>query len=342
MNDKSTVFFITGNSRSGTTMMMRILDNHPEVHAINEPHFFEKLWTPKDQHVKIDRKEAFDLYAKLFTGQRAGFFEKVDDHVHEYRSEIETILGQYDAAKTRLEVYSDFMHIEASAAGKSIPCEKTPQNVFYIKEILENFPNARIINLIRDPRGVMLSQKRKWKRRELGAHFITKREVLRLRINYHPFTISRLWNASIGAVQPYENESRVRSIRFEDLTASPEHTMAELCKFLQIQFDPNMLMVPHAGSSTEADLHSQLGIRKKKPSSWLEKGLTASEIKLCQNVCAANMAKYGYEPVKIENANASILALYISFPFKLVLALAVNLGRMRSLVDTLKRRLASK
>ena len=65
------------------------------------------------------------------------------------------------------EILRAFLHHETKKAGCSIPVRNT-QDVFYIKEILELFPEARIINMVRDPRGVMLSQKRKWQRRSLG------------------------------------------------------------------------------------------------------------------------------------------------------------------------------
>ncbi len=335
-------FFIVGNSRSGTTMMMRIANNHSEVHSINEPHFFEKLWSPDDGEKSISRKEAFQLYAKLFTGQRAGFFEPVEKHVESYRSETESILGSYDQPLSRLGVYRHFIHYEARKNGKSIPCEKTPQNVFYISEILEHFPNARIINMVRDPRGVMLSQKRKWKRKFLGADFITRREMWRLRINYHPITISKLWNAAIGAVQAFEGEARLMNVRFEDLLAEPEETVKAICNFLGIAYEAEMLLVPHAGSSSEADRKDSLGIKKTRAKGWLDKGLSHTEIGICQRTCKKYMDQYGYEAIDVKSRVLANAWHHLNFPFKIALALIVNVKRMRSIGDTLKRRLSPK
>jgi len=333
--------FITGNSRSGTTMMMRVLDNHSAAHSINEPHFFEKLWSPGDAENKVTRSEAFDLFAKLFTGQRAGFFEPVAAHVHKYRDEIERLLETCGDGCSRLQVYARFMLYETRLAGKRIPCEKTPQNVFYIEEILTFFPNARIINMIRDPRAVMLSQKRKWKRKYLGADFITTKEMIRLRINYHPVTIAKLWNAAISAVQPYKDHERVYNLRFEDLIDSPETAAAELCAFLGLEFEAEMLQVPHAGSSSEADRKAEKGIKKNRSKSLLEKGLTPEEVKICRNICGRFMDQYGYEPMEVKSRPLAIAWQYMLFPVKLSLALLWNLNRMRSIGDTIKRRLKS-
>ena len=138
------IVFITGNSRSGTTMMMRIMNNHSQVHSINEPHFFEKLWSPQDQNKKLSRKEAFDLYAKLFTGQRAGFFEKPEHHLEKYRKEIEAILSSESAPSTRMAVYAQFMHYEAEVNGKHIPCEKNTSERFLPEgDFRKFFPKPR-------------------------------------------------------------------------------------------------------------------------------------------------------------------------------------------------------
>ncbi|MEZ5023384.1 MAG: sulfotransferase [Chitinophagales bacterium] len=57
------------------------------------------------------------------------------------------------------DVYTQMIFRETALQNKQFPCEKTPQNVFYLKEILDIYPNGRVINMIRDPRAVMLSQK---------------------------------------------------------------------------------------------------------------------------------------------------------------------------------------
>lgn len=333
------VIFITGNSRSGTTMMMRIMDNHSAVHSINEPHFFEKLWSPVDVGKPVKLSEAKDLYLKLLVGQREGFFESVTKHGHKYKSDLGILEDLPPSRLTRLAIYRMFLRRETAMKGKALSCEKTPQNVFYIREILRYFPNARVINMIRDPRGVMLSQKKKWKRRKLGADFITPREVIRLRINYHPITIGKLWNSAVSAVEPFFNEERVKNIRFEDLLRNPEDTVRELSKFLDIPYEKGMLRVPHAGSSVEKDRKHELGIKKMKGTNWLEKGLSPTEVSICQQICQKSMYKHGYESIEVKVSYPEKLWHYAIFLPKLGLALLFNLSRMRSVLDTLQRRI---
>ncbi|NIP95612.1 MAG: sulfotransferase, partial [Akkermansiaceae bacterium] len=42
--------------------------------------------------------------------------------------------------------------------GKRIPCTQTPRNVYYLREILGAYPDARVIWMVRDPRAVLCSQ----------------------------------------------------------------------------------------------------------------------------------------------------------------------------------------
>lgn len=332
-------FFIVGNSRSGTTMMMRILNAHSTVHSINEPHFFETMWTPADLDRLIEQEEAEELLRKLFTRQRDGFFSKVEPL--SYAEEIATILQEIKLHdRTRLEVFRHFMQFEASANGKSIPCEKTPQNVFYLREMLMHFEQGKIINMVRDPRAVLLSQKRKWKRKFLGGTFLTYREMLRLMINYHPLTIGRLWNSSLAAAQTYRDHPNILHLKFEDLLSNPKDTVQDVCKFLNVEYQEDMLQIPYAGSSSVADQHDEKGIRTQRADSWKGK-LSASEVFLCQWICRKHMKTWGYEPVKVFPNPLRIVWNFLIFPFKLMLAVIVNLGRMRSVVDTLQRRFAN-
>jgi len=334
MSDPS--IFIVGNSRSGTTMMMQILNRHPRIHSINEPHFFEQLWSPADQDVLLEEGSAVELIQELLTIQRDGYFAPRDPDKH--ARESVDILKQLPASDyTRLRIYQHYLGYEARLNGKEIACEKTPQNVFYLQEIMQNFEEVRIINMIRDPRAVLLSQKRKWKRRFLGGTFIPYKEMFRLMINYHPLTIGRLWNASLGAGHRYNTHPDLYHLRFEDLVANPTETASKICQFLGLAYDPEILQIPQTGSSVIPDRPDQKGIREGRTEQW-KTHLSSTEIFICQWVCRRYMKEYGYEPVKIFPNPFIMLWSLLIFPVKLTLALIINLKRMRSSLDTLRRR----
>lgn len=330
--------FVVGNSRSGTTMMGRILGGHPLVFTLGELHFFEQLWSSGETGDRVSEDEAIRLASRLLCIQRDGYLRQGDPL--RFRAEARELLRSGPPrALSAAGVFERFLLHEAAKNGKTVPCDQTPRNVFYIGEILRLYPRARVINMVRDPRDVLLSQKRKWKRRFLGASGIPLKEALRAWVNYHPVVISKLWNASVRSADRFADHARVHSLRFEDLLADPEGEIGTVCEFLGISFEQSLLEVPQVGSSSGLDHPERRGIARDRAGSWKKGGLSAAEVFLCQKVTGRLMRRYGY-PVKPVAPNAlAVAGSAVALPAKLALALLANLGRMKSIRETLRRRL---
>ncbi len=330
--------FVVGNSRSGTTMMGRMLGANPSVYTLGEMHFFEQLWTTADKDRHLAEPEAVELVARLLDIQRRGYLRKGDPAPFVREAE-EVVASARSGALTPAEAFGVFLSYEAARNDKTVPCDQTPRNVLYTKEILELYPGARIVNMVRDPRDVLLSQKGKWKRRFLGAKGIPLREALRSWVNYHPITISKLWNSSVAAAAGVAGEDRVRSLRFEDLLADPDGTVREVCDFVGLPFSADMLAVPQVGSSSGRDHPEQAGVNADRAGSWRRGGLSPTEVFLCQKVTGRLMKSHRYAPVPVAPSPVRTVWSVLSLPVKLALALLLNLGRVRNIRETIKRRL---
>ncbi len=337
LTESEKIIFIVGNSRSGTTMMRRVLGNHTQIYMLEELHFFEQLWSTSDKQKVLTDHEAVKLASKLLFIQRDGYLSEMN--TEKYQQDALQIMQQIKGEIFPHAVLNSFLFFETQKNNKSIPCEKTPQDVFYIGEILELFPGAKIVNMVRDPRGVMLSQKRKWQRRAMGAKFMTKKEQRRLKINYHPITISKLWNSSIRAAAKFKDHPQLHTMYFEKMVNDSEAEIKNLCRFLEIDFKENMLLIPQVGSSNEADKPDEYGIKTERAGNWEKGGLNNGELWFCQNICGENMLQFGYAIKKVTPNPLYILYYYISFPIKIVLAILFNLHRMKNIVEAIKRRL---
>jgi len=334
-----TLIFIVGNSRSGTTMMSRIVARHTQVFSFHELHFFGELWTPDQQQQTISLEESELLMARLLCVQRDGYLTQGDPQV--FLAEAQKVVQSIPHPQlTPAIVFKSFLLYEAQQNDKIIPCDHTPGNVFFINEILSLYPEARIINMVRDPRDVLLSQKGKWKRRFLGAANIPLKEAIRAKANYHPLTISKLWNSAVDAGTKCSNHEQVYSLKFETLLQEPETRVREICTFLGLSFEPKLLEVPQVGSSTASDRPSKTGIDSSKAGNWLKGGLSKTEVFLCQQITKEYREKYSYESIAVTPNYLTVIYSIVSLPFQLMVALLFNLKRMSRVVDTVKRRLA--
>ena len=334
------MIFVVGNSRSGTTMMGRILGKHPDIYTFGELHFFGQLCAPPFSS-ELRKANVAKLAAELYCVQQEGY--RTHGNPHRFLKEAQVFLNDLTSyPETPALLFSAFLHHEATKNDKTIPCDQTPRNVFYIKDILELYPKARIINMIRDPRDVLLSQKRKWKRRFLGGSDMPMKETFRDWINYHPITISHIWRTAVTAADQFIQHERVISIYFEELLAHPETIVKSVCDFAGISYTDTMLQVPQVGSSVAEDKPQQLGINPHRAHSWQRETtgseLSSAEIYLNQTITAALMKKHNYNPVSIQPNVASLTLHLLTFPVKLGGAFLFNLDRMKTIRQTLKRR----
>ncbi len=100
-------------------------------------------------------------------------------------------------------------------------CEKTPRNVRSLGRILNYWPEARFINIIRDPRDVLTSKHRK---------------------NPDKYWVPlNRWVRDVNEGLAFKDHPRVYTIRYEDLVQNFESSIRLLCDFLQLECGPEIL-----------------------------------------------------------------------------------------------------
>ena len=66
--------FIVGSSRSGTTMISRVLNQHHLVHTFKELHFFSQIYSSRKKD-HISAKKAIEIMNVLLMRQEFGLFQ---------------------------------------------------------------------------------------------------------------------------------------------------------------------------------------------------------------------------------------------------------------------------
>ena len=320
-------------------MLGRILNNHKKIHTLNELHFFEWLASTNSLNEQITKEEAIQLLSKLFCIEAYGLFSR-KKHNEFFHKSNNTLLNKKEI--TPIEVYKIFLSEIMKEQKSAIICEQTPKNAFYIYEILDAFPDALFVNMIRDGRDVLLSQKNKWKRKFLGAKAIPLTESIRAFVNYNPLINGKLWNSAVSKVYTHKEKPYLINIRFEDLLSNPEKEIKKICLFLGVTFDDKMIKIPNIGSSTNSDNLEELKIDSSKMGKWTKGGLNASEIYLFQMITKDNLKKYNYKIKDFHLPPFFSIFYILILPFKVSLSLFFNLHRIKSIKHTLYNRFFSK
>lgn len=122
----NSLVFIVGSPRSGTTILGEILDKHRAIAQWYEPYF---MWDRHFRNAPDDVRTAADATPKI-------------------KKQIHRSFSRY-----------------RRKSGKKIIVDKSPRNSLKIPFILEIFPNARFIHILRDGRDATLSIHKEFLRR---------------------------------------------------------------------------------------------------------------------------------------------------------------------------------
>ncbi len=309
------IVFVVGASRSGTTMLSSILGNHSRIAGLPELHYFGDLWDVDSDDSELDSKTLQRVAAELLRRMERGLWgAPAGPKEHERARALVRGLEPSNCGGARL-----FEAVLESVLGDGvdIASEQTPRNGFYASRLLALYPEARVVHIVRDPRAVLASQKNRWRRKWLGGSNIPWSQVLRVWANYHPGTMAQLWKRAVAAGRSLDAHPRVTMLRFEDLVTHPEPTVRELCRFLDIDYQPKMLEVPQEGSSNRSDRAQALGISKEVASSWLEV-LSPAEIVITEKLTGDLMHALGYDALHPPQPLLSLAVQGLRFPMHLL------------------------
>ena len=213
--------FIGGSGRSGTTLLRMILNAHPD----------------------------------LFCGPETSLI--VDQYFYQAPN-LEKLAQLLDLEHTDVEAIAQmspylphFMHLLLSEVsyrkGKTRWAEKTPGNILQLQYILNNFPKARFIHMIRDGRDVISSLKTHPK------YKIENGKRIPLNTQNPLSTCIRRWKKSVERGLHFRGHPRYYELYYEDLITKPEETLKALFQFLDLKWTPQVLEYHRATNAAQKD-----------------------------------------------------------------------------------------
>ncbi len=267
-------FFIVACDRSGTTMLRLILDGSPDVAIPTESmilvDFAARSADPLETDADFDRlAEAVWRHPKVREWRLPGAPPAREGRTGPaaYRAALEAPLLAY-----------------AARHGKPRWADKTPYYVGELDLVKAVFPEARIVNLVRDGRDVALSL---------------------LRVPFGPSNVwaaARQWRAAVDAGDAAQARygGDVLTIRYEDLVAEPEPVVRRVCAFCEIAYRPEMLAIEESAAGKLAagqegwfgELFAGIGTRSV--GKW-RAGMTRAQQAVFAAEAGQALRRHGYE-----------------------------------------------
>ena len=342
--------FIVGPSRSGTAMLRSVVNQSASIGLAGETHYFDDL-RPRFSGRDLDAlaSEELDTCLDYFRRQTVRPYGKGGDADESWMSRGE-LLDAARSLKDRVEgtdaLFEAFCRLTAEREGAAVWGEKTPRHVFRIDDILSLYPRAKVACMVRDPRAVVASY-RDWRYQGgLPAEGNPDYEAAiaadedRSRRSYHIVIATMMWKAAVnsaaGALARH-GPDRVRVVRYEDVVADPHEVLGELCGWLGIPFEDELLEVPLHNSSSSR-FTAGAGISKAPQDRW-KTVLSERETGVIEQVAGQAFRRHGYEPSGAKAAPWHTAAAYATLPFAAVRAVRANRDRFGSLPTYVLRRL---
>lgn len=286
--------FIAGAAKSGTTLLVSLLDSHPELLVMpQDTAYFPTVLT---KYHDRGRRAQFDyLTKKSWTNVLFGYQAKRggQDYAGFPKQEFLTTFERiaFDPKNAQRDLLVLMMESYAQVTGVPIErirrwVEKTPANRNYVTEIFARFPSAKLLVTMRDPRALLAAQialEKTRKTRRFSVYYVVA----------HWRTAARL------AKKIRTGEIPGLVVGYEDLALDPSRWMQKVCDYLHIEFNPEIVLNPtKVGRSWTGN--SAAGVRFSEistaPVTRWQNELNEDEIGWVEWHCGDLMPEFGYEP----------------------------------------------
>lgn len=291
--------FFVGCGRSGTTMVRSMFDAHPEMAVASASFFVPGFARRRSQYEQADGFRT-DAFLRDLTGHFG--FPRLDldsaDVERAVRGAAPTTTA--DAVRAVFTAY-------AAHHGKQRYGDKTAMYVMNIDVLADLLPESKFVHILRDGRSVALAY---LARDDMGPETVED-AALYWRLNVEA---GRRAGRALGP-------SRYREIRYEDVVEDPESMLRDLCRFVDLEFDPAMLRFQErAASAVTGSAHPEYHTSITKP---VTKGLrdwrtemADGDVALFEALAGPTLSALGYErrhpspalPVRARAARARVEA----------------------------------
>lgn len=308
MNGLDRPIFIVGLPRSGSTVWHNIFAMSPKICRLTEmlyltPWRRDFRYFLRNSVGNLKKKSSAEKMVNLMlSGNGAagltGAFWRFENFPFVKQPEFRTrLLNRVESSDRSLgSLFRAVIEEVTTAAGLSRCCVKFPVWVNHVEQLMEWYPNCRVVHITRDPRAVAMSKTGD----PSGAAVKISRHprlasAIRLQMIFYVIVQYR-WASRVHV--RFRNQSNYALFSYESLLDDPESTIRELCDFAQIKFHPDMA---DPGKGEHEHQPSSLTMRRNKSldrsAAWRWREVIRPHEKTFINFFTAGaMKSFGYDP----------------------------------------------
>lgn len=247
--------FIVGVPRSGTTLLREILIRH------------DLISMPQDELQVIPY--LLRRYGKTALSERMlhDIYDVLASSAFSYHYDIPPFSSF--GFEVGIEVSELVIRFLKVTAGTDDACvyvgDKTPSNVYHLPLLLSHYPEMKVVNIVRDPRDVCLSMRKAWGKSLLRG--------------------ACMWRDGISEAAEFEKlfPRQLKTVSYEGLTKHPKETLAEICNFLEVPFQKE-LIEGFVGREKMGDTAGKSGVVQGNSEKYKNE-LSEKDIKLVESIC---------------------------------------------------------
>jgi hypothetical protein len=290
MNKMQNVF-ILGNPRSGTSLFRLLLNAHSRIVVPPESGFSHwwlnkyKDWKPTDsQTPRID-----EFILDVLSSKKIETWELdknkllktiINANPLNYMELINTVYLSFSNSKSEIQVIAD----------------KNNYYINHLNDLLDIWPNAKFIHLVRDGRDVACSYI-KVNTLNKGTKYIPK---LSVKIE----EIANEWSNNLQKIDSFFQKRKkpdVHTLRYEDLVVNPKETLDDCCAFLEQNYEPTMLAYFENNDKQYTEPEATIAWKQKTKEAIdsqnimkYKKELSKQDIELFNKIASMQLKKYNY------------------------------------------------
>ena len=307
--------FVVGCPRSGTSWVTQLIGSHPDVITVpGETHLYPLIYRPFIELPSWSLKRRLSSWKGILRRYGVkplvmGFhpsdiwrgilrdyqiLNRPNSHgLHQLvsQAQIKTLIATAQTQRGTTTQQAEYLigatldkFFSQNGKPNQALLEKTPLHIRYVDRILNYFPEARIIEVIRDGRDVCVSykalaQKYAWARIGTAGAI-------------------RQWKQCINLGEKFRNQSnfvsRIHPVFYESLKSNPITCLEEIFDFAQLNWHPHQveMIVRSSDISQIRDKGEGQYVRSGLVGEWKTR-LSNAEIAVCQDIAGEELATYG-------------------------------------------------